>query len=415
MKLPKYSIGTGDRFGCQGKAQLTAIIKAQAKGINIAIVWNKSYREHLITKTKPIDVLKEAQDAVRELNWKGNYYIDADHVDLSNVDLFIDSSNYFTIDIAKFIGKMASDKEIKNFIEKYKSHVGKIFFPRIKEALITNIKQLKTVGEIYLLAIKDAGKVYRKVEKKKGKDNFIVEISMDEAKEPQSPNEILFILAAIADENIPVQAIAPKFIGRFNKGVDYKGDIEQFAAQFEILLAVIQFAKQEFLLPDNLKLSIHSGSDKFSIYKTINTAIKKFDTGIHLKTAGTTWLEELIGLAMSGDDGLNIAKEIYTIAYDRFDELCEPYSMVIDIDKLKLPFPKEVAKWTSEEYIRTLAHDQSCSDYNPSFRQLLHLGYKVAAEMGSKYKTALKKNDDIIAQIVTQNLFERHIKKLFLQ
>ena len=73
MKLPKYSIGTGDRFGCQGKAQLAAIIKAQEKGINIAIVWNKSYREHLITKTKPLDVLKEAQDAVRELNWKGNY------------------------------------------------------------------------------------------------------------------------------------------------------------------------------------------------------------------------------------------------------------------------------------------------------------------------------------------------------
>jgi len=414
MKLQKYSIGTGDRFGCQGKAQLEAIIKAQEKGINIAIVWNKSYREHLITKTKPIDVLKEARDAVRELNWKGNYYIDADHVDLSNVDLFIDSSNYFTIDIAKYIGKMASDVEIKNFIEKYKIYVGKIFIPKIEEVLITNIKQLKTVGEKYLLAIKEAGQIYRKVEGKKGKDNFIVEISMDEANEPQSAIEILFILAAIADENIPVQAIAPKFIGRFNKGVDYKGDIEQFAEQFETLLAVIQFAKQEFSLPDNLKLSIHSGSDKFSIYKTINATIKKFDAGIHLKTAGTTWLEELIGLAMSGNNGLNIAKEIYIKAYDRFDELCEPYSMVIDIDRLKLPNPKKAAEWTSEEYTRALTHEKSCPDYNLHFRQLLHLGYKIAAEMGSQYKKALKKYDEIIAQNVTENLFERHIKKLFL-
>ncbi len=414
MRLQKYSIGTGDRFGYQGKALLEAIVKAHEMGINVAIVWNKSYREHVITKTKPIDVLKEAQDAVRELNWKGNYFIDADHVDLSNVDLFINSSNYFTFDIAKYIGKRASDKEIKVFIEKYKKYMGKIFIPKINETLNTNIEQLKTVGENYLLAIKEAGKIYRKVEKKKGKDNFIVEISMDEANKPQSPIEILLIFAAIADENIPVQAIAPKFIGRFNKGVDYKGDIKQFAENFKILLAIIQFAKQEFSLPDNLKLSIHSGSDKFSIYKTINAAIKQFDTGIHLKTAGTTWLEELIGLAMSGDDGLNIAKEIYINAYDRYDELCEPYSLVIDINKLKLPNPKEVTKWTSEEYIRTLAHDKSCPDYNLHFRQLLHLGYKVAAEMGSRYKKTLKKYDEIIAQNVTENLFERHIKKLFL-
>lgn len=414
MKLPKYSIGTGDRFGCQGKAQLAAIIKAQEIGINIAIVWNKSYREHLITKTKPLDVLKEAQDTVRDLNWKGNYYIDADHVDLSNVDLFINSSNYFTFDIAKYIGKKAFDKEIKTFVKKYKKYTRKIFIPRIDEALNTSIEQLKSVAENYLLAIKEAGKIYRNVEKKKGKDNFIVEISMDEANELQSPIEILFILAAIADENIPVQAIAPKFIGRFNKGVDYKGNIEEFAKNLDILLSVIQFAKQEFLLPDNLKLSIHSGSDKFSLYNTVKVAINKYDTGIHLKTAGTTWLEELIGLVMSGDEGLDIAKEIYINAYDRFDELCDPYLTVININKQKLPNPKKVTKWTNEEYIRTLAHDQSCSYYNPNFRQLLHLGYKIAAEMGSRYRTALKKYDDIISKNVTQNLFERHIKKLFL-
>ncbi|NVM34467.1 MAG: hypothetical protein HWN81_02655 [Candidatus Lokiarchaeota archaeon] len=414
MKLPKYSIGTGDRFGCQGKAQLAAIIKAQEKGINIAIVWNKSYREHLITKTKPLDVLKEAQDAVRELNWEGNYYIDADHVDLSNVDSFIDSSNYFTFDIAKFIGKMASDRDIKTFIEKYKYLTREIFISNINKTLNIKIEQLNGVAENYLLAIKEARKIYNKVERKKGKGNFIVEISMDETIKPQTPIDILFILAAIADMNIPVQTIAPKFIGRFNKGVDYKGDINQFAEQFELILGIIQFAKQEFSLSDNLKLSIHSGSDKFSIYNTIKKLIKRFNTGIHLKTAGTTWLEELIGLAMSGNEGLEIVKEIYIKTYDRYDELCEPYSLVIDIDKIMLPNPKEVTKWSSEEYIRTLAHDKSCPDYNLCFRQLLHLGYKVAAEMGSRYKKALKKYNEIIAQNVTENLFERHIKKLFL-
>jgi len=290
----------------------------------------------------------------------------------------------------------------------------KIFIPKTSKTLNINMEQLKRFTENYLLAIKEAGKIYKKVELKKGKDNFIVEISMDETIKPQTPIEILLILAAIADEKIPVQAIAPKFFGTFNKGVDYKGNIEQFTEQFDLILGIIQFAKQELSLPDGLKLSIHSGSDKFSIYNTINNLIKKFNTGIHLKTAGTTWLEELIGLAMSGYDGLTLAKEIYIKAYNRFDELCKPYSMVIDINKLKLPDPKIVANWTSEEYIRSLNHDLLCPDYNPNFRQLLHIGYKIAAEMGSRFRTNLKLYEDIIALNVSNNLFEKHIKKLFL-
>lgn len=414
MKLNKYSIGTGDRFGSEGRAQLKAIIKAQEIGINVDIVWNKSYREHLITNTTPLDVLKEAQEAVRELNWKGNYYIDADHVDLSNVHSFIDSCNYFTFDIANYIGERASERDIEIFIDKYKYLIGEIFIPKTNKTLNIKTIQLNRIAENYLLAIKEAKKIYNSVERKKGKGNFIVEISMDETIKPQTPIEILLILALIADENIPIQTIAPKFFGRFNKGVDYEGDIKQFTNLFELILGIIEFAKHEFSFSDNLKLSIHSGSDKFSIYQPINKLIKKFDAGIHLKTAGTTWLEELIGLAMSGNEGLSIAKEIYIKAYNRYDELSKPYSMVININKSKLPNPKIVTNWTSEEYVRALTHDLSCPDYNPDFRQLLHIGYKIAAELGSRFRNSLKKYEDIIAHNVTTNLFERHLNKLFL-
>ena len=88
-----------------------------------------------------------------------------------------------------------------------------------------------------------------------------------------------------------MQTIAPKFTGRFNKGVDYVGDLDQFAREFEEDLLVIDFAVKEFGLPKELKLSVHSGSDKFSIYPIIAEAIAKYDKGIHLNTAGTTWLE----------------------------------------------------------------------------------------------------------------------------
>ena len=136
---------------------------------------------------------------------------------------------------------------------------------------------------------------------------------------------------------------------------------------------------------------------------------------MHLKTAGTTWLEELIGLAMAGGDGLAIAKEIYREALGRFDELCGPYASVIDIDRSGLPPAEAVAAWDEEAFASALRHDPACRAYNPNVRQLLHVGYKVAAEMGSRYLDALEKHAAVVAQNVTENLFERHIRRVFLE
>ena len=156
---------------------------------------------------------------------------------------------------------------------------------------------------------------------------------------------MLLILAALADEGVPVQTIAPKFTGRFNKGVDYVGDLAQFEKEFRDDLAVIAFAVGKFGLPANLKLSVHSGSDKFSLYPIMRRAIRDTGAGLHLKTAGTTWLEEVIGLAEAGGDGLALAKEIYAKALAKKDELCAPYATVIDIDAAKLPTAETVNGW----------------------------------------------------------------------
>jgi hypothetical protein len=225
---------------------------------------------------------------------------------------------------------------------------------------------------------------------------------------------MFFILAAIADEGIPAQTVAPKFTGRFNKGVDYVGDVAGFAKEFEQDVAVVAFAVKEFGLPENLKLSIHSGSDKFSIYPPIAETLKTFDAGLHIKTAGTTWLEELIGLAMAGGDGLTIAKEVYAKALPRFGELCGPYATVIDIDTTQLPTLEQVEAWHGQSFAAALRHDPTCEQYNPSFRQLLHVGYKVAAEMGSRFLDALDTYEDIIAKNVSENILERHIHPVFM-
>jgi len=415
MILGKYSFGLGDRFGHQGKAQLEAVIKAKELGLDITPVWNKSHREHTIIGTGPGDVRREADDAVKSCGWKGAYFVDADHIGLGNVDEFIESSDFFTLDVADFITPGSAGTDVDAFVEKYSKYAGSLTIDGIDETFKISAELIGSIAGKFLSAVRQAGKIYRHIEKIKGEGNFITEVSMDETDQPQTPVEMLFILAAIADEGIPAQTIAPKFSGRFNKGVDYVGDVGQFAREFEQDLAVAAFAIEKFALPAGLKLSVHSGSDKFSIYGPMNRALKKFDAGVHIKTAGTTWLEELIGLATVGGDGLAIAKQVYAEALSRMDELCGPYATVIDIDRAKLPGSDEVETWDARQYAAALRHDQSCEQYNPSLRQLLHVGYKVAAEMAGTFTDALKKHEDVVAQNVGENIYARHIRPIFAE
>lgn len=413
MKLGKYSLGIGDRFNHEGKAQLRAIIKAKENGVDVTPVWNKSNREHNIVHSEPEGTRVEADEAVRVLEWEDTYCVDADHINLTNVDRFIDHADFFTLDVAMYIGNESPAADVEVFMELCDVLGDKVEIPGIDEPIAVTEELLKSVAGKYLAAVKEAGKIYRHIVAAKGVGNFVTEVSMDEVEAPQTPVDMFFILKMIADEWIPVQTIAPKFTGRFNKGVDYVGDAAQFAKEFEQDVLVIDFAVSEFGLPDDLKLSVHSGSDKFTIYPIMAEIIKKHDKGIHVKTAGTTWLEEVIGLAISGDEGLAVAKEIYTNALERKEELCAPYADVIDIDDSQLPTPDEVNGWSGEKYGNTLRHIPGHPDYNPNFRQLIHVGYKVAAEMGDKYTGLLKKYADIVGGCVEENIYDRHLKRLF--
>ena len=413
MKIEKYTFGTGDRFAHQGRAQLQAILKAREAGIDVYPVWNKSNREHSIIKSKPDEVQAEANAAVAALGFTGAYYVDADHIGLKTVDPFIAASNFFTLDVAEFTGKAAEADAIEAFSKVVGEYRGSLYIPGIDRPFELTEEIIRRTALKFLLAVQEAGCIYRHVADRKGRDNFVTEVSVDETDAPQNPMELFLILAMIAKERIPVQTIAPKFTGRFNKGVDYVGDLAQFEREFDEDLSVIAFAIREFGLADTLKLSVHSGSDKFSIYPVINRLIKKHDAGLHVKTAGTTWLEEVIGLAESGGEGLQLVKEIYAQAHDHFAELAAPYSTVIDIDPDKLPGPKSVMDWSSAQYTDTLRHDESSPHYNPNFRQLLHVGFKVAAGMGTRFTAALEGNEETVGRNVTENLFDRHLRPIF--
>lgn len=411
--LPRFTLGTGDRFTQEGEAQLSAVQAAARQGLDISPVWNKSNREHTIVGTQPQSLRDEADAAVRALGWTGAYFVDADHINLTTVDGFIACSDFFTLDVADYTGKASTPEARAAFLIKHASLIGSHTLPLLDEPVSITKDDMERTADKFLWAMQEAGRIYRHIASKKDPASFAVEVSVDETDTPQTPGELLLILAMIADEGIPAQTIAPKFTGRFNKGVDYVGDIAAFEREFDADLAVIAYAVRTFGLPANLKISVHSGSDKFSLYPIIRRLVAKHNAGLHLKTAGTTWLEEVAGLAEADGNALVIAKDIYAAALPRAEELIKPYAPVVDIEVATLPTAETVRGWTSAQFLAALDHNQTCPDYDPQFRQFIHVAFKIAAEMGPRFAQALTEHRTVIARRVRDNLLKKHLEPLF--
>ena len=414
LTLEKFTIGVGDRFAHQAKAQLRACQLIAADGVEVIPVWNKSNREHTFIGSEPASVLAAAKTAVEALDWKKGWHVDADHIRLETVDRFLDASDFFTIDVADSIGQPPEERYVDRFLAKHPELVGTVSIAGIAEPFQTTAESVAAIARKYVSATWEAGQIYKHIKRAKGAKKFIAEVSMDETDVPQTPPELLIILTLLSDADVYPQTIAPKFTGRFNKGVDYVGDLAQFEREFNDDLAVIAHAVKAYGLPRNLKLSVHSGSDKFSLYPIIRRALARTGAGVHVKTAGTTWLEELIGLAEAGGDGLALGKEIYAHALEHVDELCAPYASVIDIDRAKLPSSATVNTWSSAQFANALRHIPGHPEFNASLRQLLHVSFKLAAKKGATYLDLLKANEAIVAKNVTENLYARHLRPLFV-
>ncbi len=408
-----YSFGIGDRFGRQGVAQLRALAKAWDDGREVVPVWNKSPGEHAAVGSVPMDVRREAEAAVEALGWKRPYFVDADHVCLKNVGLFIVPCDFFTLDVASAIGGEVAEEAVAGYVDRHLNLLGEHVLPGGDKGFAVRKEDLEAVARRYLAAIKEARKLYSLIRDSKGDGEFVVELSMDETVAPQTAKEIFLILAAVADEDIPINTFAPRFSGRFNKGIDYAGDPEEFALEFDADIAVLELAVAAFGLPGDLRLSLHSGSDKFSIYPMIKEALERRGAGVHVKTSGTTWLEEVVGLAEAGGDALEIVKAIYRKSLDKMDELVATCPGNVDLNVSNLPAKSDVDAWSSDVFAAALRHVSSNGRFNPHFRQIMHMGYKVAAGMGNKYLDLLDEHVKIIAENVETNILVRHVKAIF--
>ncbi len=411
--LPRLSFGVGDRFAHQAAAQLAAFELLAAAGVVVAPVWNKSNREHSFIGSEPADVRRAAAAAVAARGWQHPWFVDADHIRLDTVERFLEPSDFFTIDVADAIGQPAAAADVAAFLTRHGEFSRPIAIAGIETLVSISPAELEAIAGKYLLACREAGILHRHIRGRKS-GSIVIEVSMDETDSPQTPPELLVILAMLADEGVAVDTIAPKFTGRFNKGVDYVGDLATFEREFNDDRAVLAHAAAAYGLPAGLKLSVHSGSDKFSLYPVIRRALDRTGAGVHVKTAGTTWLEELIGLAEAGGDGLALTREIYAYALDHVEELCAPYASVIDIDRARLPSTNEVSSWSGPRLAAAIRHVPADPAFNPHLRQLLHVSFKVAARQGARYSDLLVANREIVARQVTANLLERHLRPLFV-
>ncbi len=412
-ELPRFTFGMGDRFGLQGQAQLKAVMDAVEEGYPVAPVWNKSKREHTLIGSEPASLRTEADAAVLALEYKGPYFVDADHITIHTVADFLSTSDFFTLDVAEDLGRPPTDLNKKADYEATLMALGEVSLDGLEAPLLYNAQQAAALVNTYGGAIEAAKALYEVIAKARPQSPFAVEVSMDETAQPQGPLELLGILCLLAKEGVPVQTIAPKFTGRFNKGVDYVGNLAAFEAEFEADLRALKYAVKNFGLPETLKLSVHSGSDKFSLYPVIQRLVAKHKAGLHLKTAGTTWLEEVIGLAEAGGDGLEFVQALYVEALKSIDTLTAPYATVIDLNPGELPDIKTTQRWISHDWVSALAHDPKNPVFNSSMRQLLHVAFKLAAKPGSGYMDLLDKYAAIVNRRVHHNLLRKHIVHVF--
>ncbi|WP_433983868.1 hypothetical protein RBB78_24655 [Tunturiibacter empetritectus] len=165
--LPIFSVGVGDRFAHQAKAQLSACLLAAREGVEVVPVWNKSNREHLIIGSEPDDTRRAADAAVRELGWDAPYFVDADHINLNAVGRYIDPCDFFTLDVADGIGKPADPQDVARFIQSHPELVGAVAIPNVELPIKTDRHFIEGVANKFLAAIKYAGDIPRSIGRKR--------------------------------------------------------------------------------------------------------------------------------------------------------------------------------------------------------------------------------------------------------
>jgi len=350
------SFGIGDRLGIATPGHIRLFEKFDA----YPVFAQQSIRELTLTNRTFEDVMDVVTFSVFREGFKKGWGADGDHLknakDVKNALSL--GFTMITLDCSEHINNNVTDENApalpKNYADKY---LGKEFDIGEKVSLSFTEAELKKIVAVYGNAITFAADIYRQFFKK-GKYKADFEISIDETSTPTTPLQHYFVARELVDLGVSFATMAPRFCGEFQKGIDYVGDLAQFEKEIKIHAVIARHFKY--------KLSIHSGSDKFTVFPSIGKATK---TIFHVKTAGTNWLEAMRVVAL-GDPALY--REVHKYALVAFDDARKYYHVTTDIKKIP-----NVDKLSDKEL-------PGLFELNDS-RQLIHITYGLILN---------KKNDD---------------------
>ena len=272
----KRSFGFGDRLGVATPGHCAAVRAARFA----PIFAQQSIREMERTQRTPTEVMAAAVEALTRLGYAGEWGADADHLKLpEHVDRTAAAGFcFFTIDPSAYVGRGILTAELESL------YLGKKFEVPGLGVLPFDRPALHAAAVKYARALEHVAQMGEHIARTMGAQPFEIEVSVDETETPTSSLEHFFIGAELKRRGVPhVVSVAPRFIGEFEKGVDYKGDLTQFETALGEHIAIAKHWGP-------YKLSIHSGSDKFAVYPIIGRVCGDL---LHVKTAGTSYLEAL--------------------------------------------------------------------------------------------------------------------------
>jgi hypothetical protein len=312
------SFGLGDRLGIAAPGHIKLFEKYDA----YPVFAQQSIRELNLTGRRYEDVLDAASFAVFREGFKKEWGADGDHLKTAEDIQYALSLGFtmITLDCSEHIrndiNAANAPSPPRKIIDKY---IGKQF--DIGEGVILNFteEELGVINGIYGKAIAFAVDMYRRFFTV-GKYNADFEISIDETSTPTSPLQHYFVARELIDAGVSFATMAPRFCGEFQKGVDYSGSLDQFNKEIKVHAIIARHFKY--------KLSIHSGSDKFSVFPAIGKETRKI---FHVKTAGTNWLEAMRVIAQVDPA---MYREIHKYALSVFDEARKYYHVTTDLGKI---------------------------------------------------------------------------------
>lgn len=329
LRNRKTTIGCGDRLGLASPGHIAAVKEYDVT----PVLAQQSMRELTLTGRTYRNVVDDAAFLVYQCGYKDGYGADGDHLKkISDIDVALAAGMpMITLDLSEVMLAAAgdwSDTEIENAFNSLPqdviSRIKKTYFDKTFGIGALTIKidapTARRCAVMYVKAMDFASEVHEHLKEKRGKE-FDLEISIDETTSPTLPEHHLFIVKELLHRKVVFTSLAPRFIGEFQKGIDYIGNINEFSKQFAIHAEIAKAC-------GNYKVSIHSGSDKFMVFPTIG---KMTDMRLHLKTAGTSWLEAVRVIA---EKDPVLYRVMHTCALNHLDEVIKLYHITSDMSKI---------------------------------------------------------------------------------